>query len=400
MRMPLLGRVSRVLARLRPHATILLYHRVARERHDPWGQCVAPERFAEQMEVLAATAEVVPLASLPDAIGRRRSARPMVALTFDDGYLDNLQSAKPILEHYGLPATVFLVSGWLGRSRLFWWDELTRLVFEPVTLPEKLTLEIAGRRFHWRDRDGTRQTLHDRLWRYPAPLLDACQQDALEQVAYLGARTPRPTADGTRPLEPDEALRLADGGLIEIGAHSETPSAPRPARAGRPGPRNRGQQARHSRSCSDKRIDGFSFPYGARGREAARNRASGRLRARLQLQGPSAVNTHQPAGTAAHRRRRLGRRHLRAAAERAVLMVGTAGTCSRAGLGDHDLPRCRALHRGGDRERVRADLSAIGSCCWSMMARATAAPRSRVALPPGIRRACATSSTPATPISA
>ena len=129
MRLPLMGHGARAWARLRPHATILLYHRVARERHDPWGQCVAPERFAAQMALLAEQAEVVPLARLPGAIGRRRPSRPLVAITFDDGYLDNLVTARPILERHGLPATVFLVSGWLGRDRLFWRDELARLVF-------------------------------------------------------------------------------------------------------------------------------------------------------------------------------------------------------------------------------------------------------------------------------
>jgi peptidoglycan/xylan/chitin deacetylase (PgdA/CDA1 family) len=268
MRVSLVGRVSRALARLRPHATILLYHRVAREAHDPWRQCVAPEHFVEQMQVLAERAQVVPLASLPEAIGGRRLARPMVALTFDDGYLDNLQTAKPILERYDLPATVFLVSGWLGRSRLFWWDELARLVFEPDALPEKLTLEVGGRRFHWGDVTGARQTLHDRLWRFLQSLVDACQQDALEQVATW-ARMPRPAADGARPLEPDEALRLAEGGLIEIGAHSEThPPLDQLA------PAAQAREIEGSKMALEKlfgrRIDGFSFPYGIRGREAAR----------------------------------------------------------------------------------------------------------------------------------
>ena len=266
--MPLLRRAGCVLLCMRPHAIILLYHRVARELYDPWGQCVAPEHFAEQMQVLAETAQVVPLGSLPDTIGARRSSRPMVALTFDDGYLDNLQTARPILERYGLPATIFLISGWLGRSRPFWWDELTGLVFEPARLPETLTLEIGGGRCEWQGPDGTRQELHGSLWRFLWLLPDACQQDALERVAAW-AGMPRPVADGARPLAPDEALRLADGELIEVGAHTETHR-----------PLDRIQPAEQAREIEGSKaalenlfgrpIEGFSFPHGARGREAAR----------------------------------------------------------------------------------------------------------------------------------
>jgi peptidoglycan/xylan/chitin deacetylase (PgdA/CDA1 family) len=268
MHLKLLRRVRRSMTRVLPYATILLYHRVAREGHDPWGLCVTPEYFAEQMQVLAKMAQVVPLRSLPDAIGARRSSRPMVALTFDDGYLDNLQTAKPILERYGLPATVFLISGWLGRARLFWWDELTRLVFEPSSLPGRLSFEIAGDRCEWQAIASTRQALHDGLWRLLQPLADACQQDALEQISAW-AGVPRPAADAARPLTPDEALQIAEGGVIEIGAHTETH---------RPLDRlERRAQAREiegSKAALEKlfgrRIESFSFPYGARGRTAAR----------------------------------------------------------------------------------------------------------------------------------
>ena len=47
-----------------------------------------------------------------------------VALTFDDGYVDNLVFGKPRLEAADLPATVFLATGYIDRFEPFWWDEL------------------------------------------------------------------------------------------------------------------------------------------------------------------------------------------------------------------------------------------------------------------------------------
>lgn len=44
--------------------------------------------------------------------------RPMYALTFDDGYLDNLTNALPILETYGCAATIFITTGFIGRKTL------------------------------------------------------------------------------------------------------------------------------------------------------------------------------------------------------------------------------------------------------------------------------------------
>ena len=72
-----------------------------------------------------------------------------MAITFDDGYADNLYTAKALLERYNIPATVFLTAGFIGQDREFWWDELDRLLLHPGTLPETLHLSINGRSYQW-----------------------------------------------------------------------------------------------------------------------------------------------------------------------------------------------------------------------------------------------------------
>jgi len=54
----------------------------------------------------------------------RRLPRRAVALTFDDGYRDNLDIAVPLLEELRLPATFFLVPGLLSRETRAWWEVL------------------------------------------------------------------------------------------------------------------------------------------------------------------------------------------------------------------------------------------------------------------------------------
>src|ERR1700722_19366379 len=88
---------------------ILLYHRIARLRRDPWSLAVTPEQFESQLSIVGRCARpisVKDLDSLPPS-----SERPAVAITFDDGYDDNFLVAAPLLRHYEIPATIFIVSG-------------------------------------------------------------------------------------------------------------------------------------------------------------------------------------------------------------------------------------------------------------------------------------------------
>ncbi len=113
---------------------ILVYHSVGRRDHE---MNVRPEDFREQMAWLA---EYCTPISLRDAMDGRSG----VAITFDDGYLDNLTEAAPVLNEFGIPATVYVVAGRLGRfldhdapeeaARLMSWDQVRELESTGVTI--------------------------------------------------------------------------------------------------------------------------------------------------------------------------------------------------------------------------------------------------------------------------
>ncbi len=123
---------------------ILMYHRVAEVDSDPWGLCVSPRHFSEQLEVLTEYGTSLGLSRFIHALNRGRLPPRPIVVTFDDGYMDNLSDAAPLLERYEVPATIFLVSGAMGRRREFWWDELERVLLQPGPLPKDLQLMIAG----------------------------------------------------------------------------------------------------------------------------------------------------------------------------------------------------------------------------------------------------------------
>src|SRR5262245_31484652 len=92
---------------------ILLYHRVTRLELDPWGLSVTPEHFAEHLEVLRRFPRI-PLNEVRRPVWRTGQAALRFAITFDDGYFDNLDQAAPLLEKYDTPATFFIATGYIG----------------------------------------------------------------------------------------------------------------------------------------------------------------------------------------------------------------------------------------------------------------------------------------------
>jgi len=102
---------------------ILSFHRVNRAA-DPFFPALPTEVFEGQMAFLARAYTVLPLEELVERMRRRALPRNALAITFDDGYRDNLTEAAPILARHGMPATVFVVTGAIGTTEALWFDRL------------------------------------------------------------------------------------------------------------------------------------------------------------------------------------------------------------------------------------------------------------------------------------
>ena len=122
---------------------ILVYHAVVETPLEIPDPCfVDAADFREQIARLTESFEVVSLSEYVTELGKRRS-RPMAALTFDDGFLNNYTVALPILEEFRIPATVFVVTGLIDSDRTLWFCEINRA----VTLTELTSLSWAGEEF-------------------------------------------------------------------------------------------------------------------------------------------------------------------------------------------------------------------------------------------------------------
>lgn len=240
-----IGRLKRVIRRrlpaLLPGTPILLYHRVAEVTADPWAMCVTPSHFAEHLEVLRKHTRPIPLQHF--ASGAQQPPASAVAVTFDDGYVDNLLHATPLLERYEVPATAFVTTGRLDQDAEYWWDELERVLLQPGRLPRSLHLVVAGRAYAWdlgeagsytadqarryspwkawEEAPTMRHTLYRQLYDVLNPLDQVGQAGAMGELrAWAGLeRAARPTY---RSLSTEEVRSLDRSNLIEIGAHTVT----------------------------------------------------------------------------------------------------------------------------------------------------------------------------------
>jgi peptidoglycan/xylan/chitin deacetylase (PgdA/CDA1 family) len=255
---------------------VLTYHRIARHIPDPHLLCVGPGHFAQHLNHLAKHYPVVSLAQLEAGLKTGKLPKRAVAITFDDGYLDNLSCAKPILEQYGFPATQFVISGSVGQKGELLSDELERILLASPRLPRCLTLSIAGQSYTWKlggeptqctawnmagggspsSRHACFRELHRRL----LPLSHNERVQVLTSLAEWAGAGPSERSD-RRPMDRSELRDLMRGGLISIGAHTvhHILLAARPVAEQR-------REIRQSRGELEEmfglRVPAFAYPYG------------------------------------------------------------------------------------------------------------------------------------------
>ena len=115
----LTGTTRRRLAARRGMVCVLMYHRViaddARADEIEPGMYVRAATFAAHLRWLGAHFRFVPLREAQERPADPDGA-PRVALTFDDGWRDNLTHAWPLLAAAGAPATVFLATDWIAAA--------------------------------------------------------------------------------------------------------------------------------------------------------------------------------------------------------------------------------------------------------------------------------------------
>jgi peptidoglycan/xylan/chitin deacetylase (PgdA/CDA1 family) len=182
---------------------------------------VRPSHFRQQLDILRELYTPVSLRALTDALQLGADVRDYVALTFDDGYRDFIDNALPELERLDMPATIFVATGFSGKS--FWWDEVVAALDPTYRDSSSLTLRwpnASGTQVYSSldTRDGATHVIRDlcrELSLYGADvraqMLEHICNDERRNSGFL---------DTARPMLKEDIRGLARRSGIEIGSHT------------------------------------------------------------------------------------------------------------------------------------------------------------------------------------
>jgi peptidoglycan/xylan/chitin deacetylase (PgdA/CDA1 family) len=161
------------LSFLKSNSWVLMYHRINDPDIDPWNISVSKEKFEEQIIWLKQHCHVLPLYQLISDWRNGHLKKHSVAITFDDGYIDNYTTAVPLLEKHSLPATFFICTDYLFQQKPFWWDELAGYILQSDILPEHFSIKIEDIEVAKDLKDeahlNSEVKRKNYLWRYPQP---------------------------------------------------------------------------------------------------------------------------------------------------------------------------------------------------------------------------------------
>jgi len=200
-------------ARRGPTFQVLTFHRVG-DAGDPFLPAMPTRVFEAQMTHIARHYRVFTVEDLVERMRSGRVPRNALAITFDDGYRDNLTEAAPILARHGLPATVFLTTGCIGTGQIPWFDQLAIAL---KTTPRE-ALRLSADRILPLGTEDERLRALDASLGHLKRVTDEERRDGLDRILdQLGGSAPGETKSLMLTWDEVQALRVQG---FAVGAHT------------------------------------------------------------------------------------------------------------------------------------------------------------------------------------
>ena len=220
--------VTRMRSLVCDEVTILAYHRVldiADETaylFDPDLISASSADFSWQMAYIQKHYTPITFRRLLDCLDGKDTLPPRpIIVTFDDGFDDNYHYAFPVLKSLGIPATIFISTGYIDQPRTFWFDWLYYL-YNMAAASSAQPLNFAGTSFSLSCEPARRQEITANLYSHAKRLPD---DDLRSEIAALekrlGVSYPENGFAQSHPLSWAQVREMASHG-IEFGSHAVT----------------------------------------------------------------------------------------------------------------------------------------------------------------------------------
>ncbi|TGE08040.1 polysaccharide deacetylase family protein [Hymenobacter fodinae] len=276
----LINKIKRIVT---PRAAVLMYHRIGHTESDIWQLSVAPNFFKRQLQFLRSNYNVISLDTLLQQHKTNRIQRGSIAITFDDGYIDNYIIALPLLAKYNLPATFFVPTQTVDSPEEFWWDELEYILLHTPKLPQLftalstshllefdleneaiLTMEVKQRHRAWvgtQSPTTRRAALYLAVWQEFKKMAAAERGEAMSSLrSWAGLVQPLARLEYTTGSY-QQVIQADASGLVTIGGHTVT----HPALSGLSMTEQYAEVGEGKSSLEQKLgkpIQHFAYPYG------------------------------------------------------------------------------------------------------------------------------------------
>lgn len=186
------------------HVSIILYHGVCEtaRTNGLFRKMLPVDMFEQHLKVYRNYGTAI---SLQQAMEGSSSIKNPIVITFDDGYANNYSLAFPLLQAYGIPATVFLTTGFIDRKVFLGSDWIDFIAFrshgDDAKSKEDRCVHLSS---HYKSLPHTETQA----------FLDDLQRNS--DVEYTWHAIPR----GLEPLNWDEIRTMRKSGLISFGSHT------------------------------------------------------------------------------------------------------------------------------------------------------------------------------------
>ena len=244
--------------------SILMFHRVCPAKGEirirgNAGMEVTPEYLEKLVQTLMEeNYEFVSLDTVYDRLQEKHIGRKFIALTFDDGYADNLIHAYPILKKYNIPFTIYIVTSYPDGQLTPWWHPLEDLILKNDYL--EFQEDEKTYKFNCAGLSEKETAFHS----IRALLMGGPQADLLARVNKFFSQYDIDLSKTTKDLmlNWDQIIELSNTGIVTLGAHTVNHLA-----LNRLTDENIKREVLDSKlrleSKLHKSIDHFSYPFGS-----------------------------------------------------------------------------------------------------------------------------------------